>query len=308
MTTATKGKHLLSIADLSIEEVEALIRRAVDLKGGPSPQVMAGKSAALLFEKPSLRTKVSFDVAVHQLGWASHLYLGRDEVGMGVREPVSDTARILSRYVDVIIVRTFAQSTLETLAQYSSVPVINALSDDEHPCQALADLLTVYEKKGGLKGTTIAYIGDGNNVAVSLALAAVSVGANFTIAAPPGYHMPDAAMDEVISRGRVTGVRITLTESPQDAVRGADVVYTDVWTSMGQEEETERRREAFKGYRVDPELLALAGDGALFMHPLPAHPGEEISEGLLEHPQSVVFDQAENRLHAQKAVLLEILA
>ena len=307
MTTATKGKHLLSIADLSIEEVEALIRRAVDLKGGPSPQVMAGKSAALLFEKPSLRTKVSFDIAVHQLG-GHPLYLGKDEVGMGVREPVSDTARILSRYVDVIIVRTFAQSTLETLAQYSSVPVINALSDDEHPCQALADLLTVYEKKGGLKGTTIAYIGDGNNVAVSLALAVVSVGANFTIAAPPGYHMPDAAMDEVIRRGRVTGVRVTLTESPQDAVRGADVVYTDVWTSMGQEEETERRREAFKGYRVDPELLALAGDGALFMHPLPAHPGEEISEGLLEHPQSVVFDQAENRLHAQKAVLLEILA
>ena len=307
MTTATKGKHLLSIADLSIEEVEALIRRAVDLKGGPSPQVMAGKSAALLFEKPSLRTKVSFDIAVHQLG-GHPLYLGKDEVGMGVREPVSDTARILSRYVDVIIVRTFAQSTLETLAQYSSVPVINALSDDEHPCQALADLLTVYEKKGGLKGTTIAYIGDGNNVAVSLALAVVSVGANFTIAAPPGYHMPDAAMDEVIRRGRVTGVRITLTESPQDAVRGADVVYTDVWTSMGQEEETERRREAFKGYRVDPELLALAGDGALFMHPLPAHPGEEISEGLLEHPQSVVFDQAENRLHAQKAALLEILA
>ena len=307
MTTATKGKHLLSIADLSIEEVEALIRRAVDLKGGPSPQVMAGKSAALLFEKPSLRTKVSFDIAVHQLG-GHPLYLGKDEVGMGVREPVSDTARILSRYVDVIIVRTFAQSTLETLAQYSSVPVINALSDDEHPCQALADLLTVYEKKGGLKGTTIAYIGDGNNVAVSLALATVSVGANFTIAAPPGYHMPDAAMEEVIRRGRVTGVRVTLTESPQDAVRGADVVYTDVWTSMGQEEETERRREAFKGYRVDPELLALAGDGALFMHPLPAHPGEEISEGLLEHPQSVVFDQAENRLHAQKAALLEILA
>ena len=307
MTTATKGKHLLSIADLSIEEVEALIRRAVDLKGGPSPQVMAGKSAALLFEKPSLRTKVSFDIAVHQLG-GHPLYLGKDEVGMGVREPISDTARILSRYVDVIIVRTFAQSTLETLAQYSSVPVINALSDDEHPCQALADLLTVYEKKGGLKGTTIAYIGDGNNVAVSLALAAVSVGANFTIAAPPGYHMPDAAMEEVIRRGRVTGVRVTLTESPQDAVRGADVVYTDVWTSMGQEEETERRREAFKGYRVDPELLALAGDGALFMHPLPAHPGEEISEGLLEHPQSVVFDQAENRLHAQKAALLEILA
>ena len=307
MTTTIKGKRLLSIADLSIEEVERVVRSAAGLKGEPAPQAMAGKSAALLFEKPSLRTKVSFDVAVHQLG-GHPIYMGRDEVGMGVREPVSDTARILSRYVDVIIVRTFAQSVLETMAQYSSVPVINALSDDEHPCQALADLLTIYEKKGGLRGTTIAYVGDGNNVAVSLALAAVSVGANFTIAAPPGYHMPDAAMDEVIRRGRVTGVRITLAESPRDAVRGADVVYTDVWTSMGQEEETEQRREAFRSYRVDPELMALADDGALFMHPLPAHPGEEISEGLLEHPQSVVFDQAENRLHAQKAVLLEMLA
>ena len=307
MTTMTRGKHLLSIADLSIEEVEALIHAAADLKRRTAPQVMAGKSAALLFEKPSLRTKVSFDVAVHQLG-GHPIYLSRDEVGMGVREPVSDTARILSRYVSVIIVRTFAQSTLETLAVYSSVPVINALSDDEHPCQALADLLTVYEKKGSLKGATIAYVGDGNNCAVSLALAAVSVGANFTIAAPPGYHIPDAAMDEVIRRGRETGVRITLTESPQDAVSGADVVYTDVWTSMGQEEETEARRRAFKDFRVDPELLALAADGALFMHPLPAHPGEEISEGLLEHPQSVVFDQAENRLHAQKAILAEILA
>ena len=307
MTTTTKGKHLLSIADLSIEEIEGLIRSAADLKARPAPQVMAGMSAALLFEKPSLRTKVSFDVAVHQLG-GHPIYMGRDEVGMGVREPVSDTARILSRYVDVIIVRTFAQSTLETLAAYSSVPVINALSDGEHPCQALADLLTIHEKLGRLKGTTIAYVGDGNNVAVSLALAAVSVGANFTIAAPPGYHIPDTAMDEVIARGRDTGVRVTLTESPQDAVRDADVVYTDVWTSMGQEEETERRREAFQGYRVDPELIALAEDGALFMHPLPAHPGEEISDGLLEHPQSVVFDQAENRLHAQKAALLEILA
>ena len=307
MTTLTKGKHLLSIADLSIEEVETLIYRAAELKDRPAPQVMAGKSAALLFEKPSLRTKVSFDVAVHQLG-GHPIYLSRDEVGMGVREPVSDTARILSRYVSVIIVRTFAQSTLETLAEYSSVPVINALSDDEHPCQALADLLTIYEKKGSLKGITIAYVGDGNNCAVSLALAAVSVGANFTIAAPPGYHMPDAAMNEVIERGRATGVRITLTESPRDAVRGADVVYTDVWTSMGQEEETEIRRQAFRDFRVDPELLALAADGALFMHPLPAHPGEEISDGLLEHPQSVVYDQAENRLHAQKAVLSEILA
>ena len=302
----TRGKHLLSIADLSVEEVEALIDRAADLKGGPAPQVLAGKSVALLFEKPSLRTKVSFDVAIHQLG-GHPLYLGRDEVGMGTREPVPDTARILSRYVSAMVVRTFAQATLQTLASYSSVPVINALSDDEHPCQALADLLTIHEAKGGLKGVKIAYIGDGNNVATSLALAAVSAGANFTIAAPPGYHIPDAAMDEVIRRGRITGVRITLTESPQDAVRDADVVYTDVWTSMGQEAETERRRAAFESYRVDADLLALAKPDAMFMHPLPAHAGEEIAPGLLEHPQSAVFDQAENRLHVQKAILAELL-
>ena len=302
----TRGKHLLSIADLSVEEVEALIDRAADLKGGPAPQVLAGKSVALLFEKPSLRTKVSFDVAIHQLG-GHPLYLGRDEVGMGTREPVPDTARILSRYVSAMVVRTFAQATLQTLASYSSVPVINALSDDEHPCQALADLLTIHEAKGGLKGVKIAYIGDGNNVATSLALAAVSAGANFTIAAPPGYHIPDAAMDEVIRRGRITGVRVTLTESPQDAVRDADVVYTDVWTSMGQEAETERRRAAFESYRVDADLLALAKPDAMFMHPLPAHAGEEIAPGLLEHPQSAVFDQAENRLHVQKAILAELL-
>ena len=307
MTTTTRGKHLLSIADLSVDEVDGLIRRAAELKGGSAPQVMAGKSAALLFEKPSLRTKVSFDVAVHQLG-GHPIYMGRDEVGMGVREPVSDTARILSRYVSVIIVRTFAQSTLETLAEYSSVPVINALSDDEHPCQALADLLTVYEKKGGLRGVTIAYIGDGNNVAVSLALGAASVGANFTIASPAGYAMPDAAVQETLRRAGATGAEVTLLEDPREAVRGADVVYTDVWTSMGQEAETERRRVAFAGYRVDPELMALAGDEAIFMHPLPAHPGEEIAEGMQEHPRSVVFDQAENRLHAQKAALLEIMA
>ena len=305
-TAITRGKHLLSIADLSVEEVEGLVGRATDLKGRPAPQVLAGKSVALLFEKPSLRTKVSFDVAIHQLG-GHPLYLGRDEVGMGTREPVPDTARILSRYVSAMVVRTFAQATLETLASYSSVPVINALSDNEHPCQALADLLTIHEAKGGLKGVKVAYIGDGNNVAVSLALAAVSVGANFTIAAPPGYHIPDAAMDEVIRRGRITGVRITLTESPQDAVRGADVVYTDVWTSMGQEAETERRRAVFESYRVDADLLALAKPDAMFMHPLPAHAGEEISPGLLEHPQSAVFDQAENRLHVQKAILAELL-
>ena len=305
MTTTTGSRHLLSVANLSPSEIEGLLRRASALKGAPAPQVLSGRTVALLFEKPSLRTRVSFDVAIHQLGGHA-LYLGREEVGMGVREPVPDTARILSRYVDVIVVRTFAQATLETLARYSTVPVINALSDDEHPCQAFADLLTIQEHRGRLAGTTIAYVGDGNNVAASLAIAAASVGARFTIASPPGYELPAAVVEEARRRGELAGAQVTLTDSPQQAVAGADAVYTDVWTSMGQEAESELRRQAFRGYRVDAELMALAGDGALFMHPLPAHPGEEIADGMLEHPQSVVFDEAENRLHVQKAVLAEL--
>ena len=307
MTMTTGIRHLLSVADLSPAEVEGMLRRASELKGAPAPQVLAGRTVALVFEKPSLRTRVSFDVAIHQLGGHA-LYLGRDEVGMGVREPVSDTARILSRYVDAIVVRTFAQATLETLAQYSSVPVINALSDAEHPCQALADLLTIQEHKGGLAGTTVAYIGDGNNVAVSLAIASASVGAHFSIASPAGYELPDEAVQETRRRGALTGAQVTLTDSPQEAVAGADVVYTDVWISMGQEAESELRRQAFRGFRVDADLMASAGDGALFMHPLPAHLGEEIAEGMLEHPQSVVFDQAENRLHVQRAILAELFS
>jgi ornithine carbamoyltransferase len=301
-----KQKHLLSVADLTSQEIWGLIQRAKRLKKEPSPPVLTGKSVALLFEKPSLRTRVSFDVAIHELGGHA-VYLGREEVGMGVREPTADIARVLSRYVSALVVRTFAQDTLETLAHYASVPVINALSNDEHPCQALADLLTIYEKKGSLNGINIAYIGDGNNVAASLALAAASVGANFAIASPPGYHLPAPVVEEARRRAKVSGGNVTTMEDPQEAARDADVIYTDVWVSMGQEGETERRRKVFEPYRVDPGLLAQAEEGALFMHPLPAHPGEEISRGLLEHPQSVVFDQAENRLHIQKAILAEIL-
>ena len=302
-----KNKHLLSITDLTSQEVWSLVRGGGKLKKEPASPVLAGKSVALLFEKPSLRTRVTFDVAIHELG-GHPIYLGRDEVGMGVREPAADIARVLSRYVSALVVRTFAQSTLDTLARFASVPVINALSNEEHPCQALADLLTIYENKGGLEGIKIAYVGDGNNVAVSLALAAASVGANFAIASPPGYSIPAPVVEEARKRARATGGNVTLAESPQQVARDADVVYTDVWVSMGQEAEAERRRKALEPYQVDVDLLAQARDGALFMHPLPAHPGEEISAGLLEHPQSVVFDQAENRLHIQKAILTEILS
>ena len=299
-------RHLLSISDFTSDEIVRLVDRASVLKDMPDPHLLTGKSVALLFEKPSLRTKVSFDMAIHQLG-GHPIYLGMEETGIGTREPAADIARVMSRYVNALVVRTFAQKTLETMAHYASIPVINALSDEEHPCQALADILTIYEKKGKLRGINIAYIGDGNNVATSLALAAASVEANFSISSPHAYNIPDPMMKKIYERASGGNGVITVTESPQEAARNADVIYTDVWTSMGQEKEAEHRRKAFRSYRVDENLLAQANPNAIFMHPLPAHPEEEISNNLLDHPQSVVFDQAENRLHIQKAILAEIL-
>ena len=297
-----KGKDLLSITDLSRQQIEDILRRATELKKGAASAALAGKSIALLFEKPSLRTKVSFDVAVHQLGGHS-IYLGPDEVGLGGREPVADVARVLERYVDAIVARTFAHANLVELAGSTSVPVINALSDAEHPCQALGDLLTIQEHAGHLQGLTIAFIGDGNNVATSLSLATASVGAGFVIASPPGYELPKLVVAMAQKLADESGSTMRQVVPPREAVQDADVVYTDVWTSMGQESEAQQRRNTFQDYQVGPALMALARPRALFMHDLPAHPGEEIAEGMLEHPQSVVFDQAENRLHVQKAVL-----
>ena len=262
---------------------------------------------ALLFEKPSLRTRVSFQVAMWQLG-GNTVYLSPDEVGLGKREKVSDVARTLSRYVDGIVARTFSHQNLELLAQYAQVPVINGLSDHEHPCQALGDLLTIYEKKGELKGLKLAFIGDSNNVARSLLLATSLVGVDFSIASPPACEFQDTILRHAQEFASQSGSRIFLTSDPRLAAENADIVYTDVWTSMGQEAEAEARRLAFATYRVDTQLLSLAKKDALFMHPLPAHHGEEIAEGLLDHPQSVVFDQAENRLHIQKAILLKLLS
>ena len=300
-------RDLLSIADLNKGDLERIIERASILKRDGSKPLLAGKTMAMIFEKPSLRTRVSFDLAVHQLG-GHPLYLGRDEVGLGKREPVADVARVLSRYVDAIVARTFAHKTLEELAAGASVPVINALSDAEHPCQALADLLTAQERHGRLKGLAIAYVGDGsNNVAVSLALAAASVGAHCTIASPQGYALPGPVLERAKGLAQRSGATVRQVRRPEDAAKGADVVYTDVWVSMGQEAETEERRRSFQGYQVTPDLMKLAKGGAIFMHPLPAHQGEEVAVGMLDHPQSAVFDQAENRLHAQKAVL-ELLA
>ena len=300
-------KHLLSIADLTPDEVEGLVLSALKMKGEPPKPILQGKTVALLFEKPSLRTKVSFNVAINQLG-GHCVYLGSEEVGLGKREPVKDVARTISRYVSALVVRTFDQSILETLARYASVPVINALSDQEHPCQALGDLLTIREKKGRLSSVSIAFMGDGNNVATSLALAAASVGADFIIASPTGHEVPEETWSEAQRRANLKGVRLHQSGSPAEAVRDADVVYTDVWTSMGREGEADRRRRDFTGYQVNPSLLELAKPDAIVMHDLPAHRGEEISDEALEGPQSVVFDQAENRLHAQKAVLAELLS
>jgi len=301
-----EGKDLLSVSDLSSEDISSLISDAVDMKAGGWLSVLSGKTLALMFEKPSLRTRVSFEVAMRQLGGEA-IYLSPAEVGLGERESVSDVARVLSRYVDAIAARTFSHQTLEVLASYASVPVINALSDWEHPCQALADLFTIYEKKGELNGLTLAFVGDGNNVAHSLMLAASLTGMNFRIASPPGYRVQERILHLAQGYALDSGAEIFGTEEPRLAVSGADVVYTDVWTSMGQEAEADRRRQAFASYQVNSELLALAKEDAILMHPLPAHRGEEVAEGILDSPPSVVFDQAENRLHLQKALLAWML-
>ena len=264
------------------------------------------RHVALLFEKPSLRTRVSFEVATANLG-GNCLYLSPQEVGIGGREAVSDVAQVLSRYVDCIIFRCYDHATLVELAQYATVPVINALSDDEHPCQTLADLTTVLEQRGRLPGTTIAYIGDGNNVARSLGLGAAATGMHYRIASPEGYGLSPDDERAIEALAAANGGSAEFLRDPRDAVDGANVVYTDVWASMGQEDEAAIRKEVFLGYQVNPELMSHAAPDAVFMHDLPAHYGEEVPHGFLNDPQSVVFDQAENRLHAQQALLEAIL-
>ncbi len=314
-------RSLLSVTDLSPEDTGAIVRRAIELKSasaGDVGHVLRGKSVALLFEKPSLRTKVSFMVGIQELGGYS-LYLGPEEVGLGAREPVSDVARVLSGYVDCIVARVNSHRSLEELAEYASIPVINALSDWEHPCQIMADLVTVAEHQGDLAGRKLAFIGDGNNVARSLCLALPAVGMNFVIASPNGYNLDAPTLHKAQERARTRArqqspeqpsnsnsnetAEIRSLQDPAEAVQGADVVYTDVWTSMGDEAEREGRLEAFQGYTVDPALLAQAKPTAHFMHDMPAHYGEEVPPGMLEHPQSIAYAQAHNRKHAQKAIL-----
>ena len=300
-----KNKDFLSILDLGDGEVDGIISKAASIKQGNTPQILSGKTVALVFEKPSLRTRVSFEVGVKQMG-GTCIFLSNNEIGLGVREPEADVAKVLDRLVDCVVARVFSHPSLELLAENTSIPIVNALSDQAHPCQALGDCLTIYEKKGGLEGLKLAFVGDGNNIAGSLALACSSAGMDFNIASPPGYRLPEDIWNQARVIAKKRGTTIRWTEDPEDAVSEADVVYTDVWVSMGDEEEKKERISVFSSYQVNEQLVKFAKDDFLFMHDMPAHRGEEISDGMLEHPNSVVYLQAENRLHAQKAVLAEL--
>lgn len=299
----------LTVDDLTPSQLEAIIRAAAEVKRKPTSWVnrLQGKQIALLFEKPSTRTRVSFEAAVSTMG-GHGIVLRGDELQLGRGETIEDTGRVLSRYVDAIVVRTFGQDRLERLGEASSVPVINALSDFEHPCQALADLLTIHEQRGELGGVSLAYVGDGNNVAHSLMLAGAKVGMDVRVATPAGYEPFPQVTDRSQQLAAEAGGKVTLTNMVSEAVVGASIVYTDVWASMGQEDSVEERRTVFEKFQVNSELLAMAASDAVVMHCLPAHRGEEISTDVIDGPRSVVWDQAENRLHAQKALLDHLLA
>jgi ornithine carbamoyltransferase len=301
--------HLLSIADLDGDAIADVIDHALELKSRPvadaRPQLLAHKAVALLFDKQSLRTRVSFEIGIQRLGGLTTSLSGA-EIGLGSREPLADIARTLSRYVDAIVIRMLSHESMAELAAASTVPVVNALSSLEHPCQALADLLTLREHLGPLAGRKLAYVGDGNNVCHSLLLAGAAVGLTVRVAAPRGYEPDPAIVAQAAHTARRNGSLIEIVHDPVDAVRGADAVYTDVWASMGEEDEAAERRRAFAGFRVTEELVAVAPD-ALVMHCLPAHRGDEIDAAVIDGPRSVVFDQAENRLWAQQAVLVQLM-
>jgi ornithine carbamoyltransferase len=309
----TRRKDFLSVLDFEPGELERCLDLAAQIKAdrslgpdAPTAHALGGRHVAMLFDKPSLRTRSTFEIAVRELG--GNVLAVQSEAALGSREPVADVARNLERWVDAVIIRTYSQRLIQEFAGAAKrVPVINALTDEEHPCQAIADCLTLREKWGALRGRTIAYVGDGNNVAVSLVHGAAMLGINIHVASPDGYQLPDSTVQQATAAGRFAA-RLRLFTDPADAVVGADAVYTDTWTSMGREMEAEVRRKVFAAYQVNEPLMALAKPGALFMHCLPAHRGEEVTADVFESPASVVFDQAENRLHGQKALLLMLLA
>ncbi|MFY0543192.1 ornithine carbamoyltransferase [Brevibacillus sp. H7] len=305
-----KGKDLLRVDEFTGEELTCLLDLAAHMKllhkSGKSYQPLQGKTLGMIFDKASTRTRVSFEVGMYQLGGMS-MFLSGKELQLGRGEPISDTAKVLSRYVDAIMIRTFSHTGVEELAKHADIPIINGLTDQFHPCQALADMLTIQEHKGKLKGVKLAYVGDGNNVANSLVLAAVLLGMDVRVAAPEGYEMDQQIVQTAKAYALQNGGQLLVTHDPVEAVQGADVVYTDVWTSMGFEAENEQRLKAFAPYQVNDQLTSHASPSYLFMHCLPAHRGEEVSSSVIDGPHSVVFDQAENRLHAQKAVLAALV-
>ena len=305
-------KDFLAVTDYSPEDIQSMLDLAVELKKerqqkGANKPILKDKMLAMIFQKPSLRTRVSFDMAMRHLG-GDALYLSPAEIGLGKRESIADVARVVSGYVDCIMARVFDHQHVVELGKWASVPVINGLSDYNHPCQAMADALTIYEEYGKLKGINVTYVGDSNNVAVSLLYVCAKLGANFTIANPKGYDMPARAIDEGQKIAEISGSTVTLLEDPHEAVKEADVIYTDTWTSMGQEEETKKREVVFPPYQVNARLVNEARDNVIVMHCLPAHRNQEITDEVADGSHSRLFPQAHNRMHAQKAILVKLMS
>ncbi len=301
-------KDLVTIRDLTADDVAEIFELTAEIKARPEAyrEKLAGKTLGMIFQKSSTRTRVSFEVGIYQLG-GTGLFLSSSEIQLGRGETIPDTARVLSRYVDGIMIRTFAHEEVVDLAKYSSIPVINGLDDFVHPCQGLCDYFTIWEKKGSLRGVKVAYIGDGNNVAHSLIYGAARTGAHLAVATPEGYEPMEAVVAEARDASAETGCAIEVLQDPAEAAAGADVIYTDVWASMGQEQEREKRLSALKAFQVDSAMMARAAGDCLFMHCLPAHRGEEVTDEVIESDRSVIFDQAENRLHVQKAIMVLLM-
>jgi len=307
LSESLKGRSFTRVADWSGEELVAVLDLADDLKErrarGEEHQLLPGRTLGMIFQKPSTRTRVSFEVGIAELG-GHGLYLAAGDLQLGRGETLRDTATVLSRYLSGLMIRTYAQDDVEELARHGSIPVINGLTDSSHPCQALADVMTIRERFGRLQGLRVAYLGDGNNVCASLMVAAAKLGMEFVAATPEGYEPPEQA----VALAQEAGGSPEATHDPREAAKGADVLYTDVWTSMGQDEEREQRLRDLEGFGIDESLVRLAGEQAIVLHCLPAHYGEEITEDVLYGPQSAVWDQAENRLHAQKALMALVMA
>ena len=310
MAVNMKGESLISINDLSQEKIWQILELSASLKyklmTGEPHRLLEGKTLGMIFSKPSTRTRVSFEVGIYQLGGIG-MYFGPNDLQLKRSENISDTAKVLSRYLDGIMIRTFDHQDVIDLARYGSIPVINGLTDLLHPCQVLTDLFTIYEKKRILKGLKLAYIGDGNNMAHSLLYGCSKTGMHISIASPKGYKPNKEIVYNAVINGKYTGSKIEIVDEPADAVKGADIIYADVWASMGQEAEQEKRRKIFKNYQVNPQLVKHAKEDYLFMHCLPAHRGEEVVDEIADSPHSVIFDEAENRLHTQKAIMALVM-